>query len=439
MAWSTQAFTRRGVRATLSGWRDNLRAAVRAPGPERTAALLLVKAAVAAVIAWQLAVRLMDSPTPFYAPLAALLVVDETIVRSIWQSIERVAAVVLGMSVAWVVGTYVGVTWWSMVPVMLLALLIGRWDRLGDHGIQVPVMVLLSLLTVKWDDVDFTYLTIVETVLGGAVGVAVNAVVLAPMHLTGPRRAVRDLTDRVQGLLEDMATGLREGWDGDTARDWLDRATRIGEAVPAVLDAIEKGRESTRLNPRHRLRPARVDWEGYKNTAETVQRGQWPVAGIARTLADAADDAQWQPSPSPAWLAGYADVLDHLGRAAARFGIHRDDAEREVRDHLDAALDGLEGLGARVRDTPLDDPNAWPAYGALVLEAHRLVEELRGQSEHASVPTDTGPIRMPIAESLPTVGALQRQVPAAARRRFPRPRRARRADPGRDGEPRART
>jgi hypothetical protein len=380
VAWSTQAFTRRGVRATLSGWRDNLRAAVRAPGPERTAALLLVKAAVASVIAWQLAVRLMDSPTPFYAPLAAQLVVDETIVRSIWQSIERVAAVVLGMSVAWVVGSCVGVTWWSMVPVMLLALLIGRWDRLGDHGIQVPVMVLLSLLTVKWDDVDFTYLTIVETVLGGAVGIAVNAVVLAPMHLTGPRRAVRDLTDLVQGLLEDMATGLREGWDGDTARLARPRHPdrRGGARGPR---RHREGPGGTRLNPRHRLRPARVDWEGYKNTAETVQRGQWPVAGIARTLADAADDAQWLPSPSPAWLAGYADVL----------------------------------------------------------EAHRVVEELRGQSGQASVPTDTGPIRMPIAESLPTVGALQRQVPAAARRRFPRPRRARRADPGRESEPRART
>ena len=407
---------RRGVRGTLRAWNTNARAAVRAPGPERTDALLLLKAAVAAVIAWQLAVRVMDSPTPFYAPLAALLVVDRTIVRSLWQSVERVVAVVVGMSVAWVVGTYLGVTWWSMTLVMLLALLIGRWDRLGDHGIQVPIMVLLSLVTVKWADVDFTYLTIVETVLGGVVGVAVNAVVLAPMHLTEPRRAVRDLTGRVRGLLADMAEGVRTGWDGDTAREWHGRATRIGDAVPAVLEAIATGRESTRLNPRHRLRPARIDWDGYAATARAVQRTQWPVAGIARTLADAADDAQWQAAPSEDWLACYAAVLDRLGAAGALFGVHAEEAEREVEEHLAAAETSLDDLGRQVRETTLEDPNAWPAYGALVLEARRLVAEVRGGNPTASVPTDTGPLRLPLAEAVPAVAQLQQQVPAARER-----------------------
>ena len=110
-----------------------------------------------------------------------------------------------GMSIAWLVGSLVGVTWWSMVVVMFVALLIGRWRRLGDHGIQVPTMVLLSLITVNGTDTEFTYLTIVETVLGGVVGVAVNAVVLAPMHLDEPRDALRDLTSRVQDVLGDIA------------------------------------------------------------------------------------------------------------------------------------------------------------------------------------------------------------------------------------------
>lgn len=423
----------RGIRGTARVWVTNARAAVRAPGPERTDALLLVKAAVAAVIAWQLAVRLMDSPTPFYAPLAALLVVDRTIVRSVWQSVERIVAVVVGMSVAWVAGTYLGVTWWSMTLVMLVALLIGRWDRLGEHGIQVPIMVLLSLVTVKWADVDFTYLTIVETVLGGAVGVAVNAVVLAPMHLTEPRRAVRDLTERVRGLLEDMAEGVRDGWDGDTAREWHSRATRIGEAVPEVLEAIETGRESTRFNPRHRLRPARIDWDGYAATAEAVQRTQWPVAGIARTLADAADDARWQAAPSEDWLTSYAAVLERLGAAGALFGIHTDRAEREVEEHLDAAERSLDDLGRQVRETTLEDPEAWPAYGALVLEAKRLVGEVRSGHPGASVPTDTGPIRMPIAEAVPAVAQLQQQVPVA-RERIQGVLGATRGTPDRDGD-----
>ena len=208
------------VRATLGGWASAVRAALTTPGVERAEGLLMLKAAVATVLAWQLAVHLLDSPTPFYAPMAALLVVDRTMVRSIGASARRVAAVVLGMSIAWLVGSLVGVTWWSMVPVMMAALLIARWPLLGDHGIQVPTMALLSLLTVKGTDTDFTYLTIVETVLGGIFGVAVKAVVLAPMHLDEPRDALRDLTTRVQDLLKDMASGLREGLDADRARRW---------------------------------------------------------------------------------------------------------------------------------------------------------------------------------------------------------------------------
>ncbi len=416
MARVGQGTGRSGVRETLRGWSATLRAALRGPGPERTDALLLVKAAVAAAISWQVVVQLMHSPTPFYAPLAALLVVDRTVVRSIWQSIERVVAVVVGMSTAWLVGTLLGLTFWSVVLVLLVALLIGRWDRLGEQSIQVPIMALLSLLTLQWDSVDFTYVTLVETAIGGAVGIVVNAAVLAPMHLTAPRRAVSELSAWVRGVLEDVAAGLREGWDADRARDWNDRATRIGEALPGVLDAIETGRESTRFNLRHRLRPARIDWEGYRSTVEAVRRTQWPIAGITRTLADAADDAHHVPALSAEWLVGYAGALEHLATATARFGIHRDEDERELDEHLDAATSTLDRLADDVWERPPDDPGAWPVYGMLLIEARRLVAEVRGDTTTASVPSDSGPLRRPMADAVPPVRHVQDRASATRER-----------------------
>ena len=47
----------------------------------------------------QFAVRVLHSRTPYYAPMAARLV-DRTMMRSLWASAQRVAAVVLGMIVA---------------------------------------------------------------------------------------------------------------------------------------------------------------------------------------------------------------------------------------------------------------------------------------------------------------------------------------------------
>lgn len=386
----------------LSAARDAMRLRLEGPGTEPGGGLLMLKAAVATVLAWQLAVHVLDSGTPFYAPMSALLVVDRTIVRSAGASAKRVVAVVLGMSVAWLVGSQVGVTWWSMVPVMLVATFIGRWKALGEHAIQVPTMVLLSLLTVQGTDSEFTLLTIVETALGGVVGLAVNAVVLAPMHLTWPRRELRALTDRVQALLADMADGLRTGWDEDRARRWYDEATLIGRRAPEVLEVVETGRESTRWNLRHRLRPARIDWDGYRFTVETVERVDWEVAGIARTLVDAAEGSTWSPSPDPQWLASYAVVLEEIGAAVGSFGVQTDEGRAEVDAHVDRALARVRELSDHVRDTRLEDPAAWPAYGALVLDAERLARDLRARNEHASVPTDTGPLRAPIADALPS-------------------------------------
>ncbi|MBW8732457.1 MAG: FUSC family protein, partial [Terrabacter sp.] len=291
-----------------TGWARSVNQAVRRPGPARDTALLLAKAALATVLAWQFAVRVLDSPAPFYAPMAALLVVDRTMVRSLGASAQRVAAVVVGMSVAWLVGTTLGVHWWSMLPVIYLALLVGRWGRLGDHGIQVPTMVLLSLVTVGGTDTEFTYLTILETLAGGVIGVLTNAIVLAPLHLHQPRDQVRTLTTGMCHLLDDIAAGLRDGWDSDLAHRWYEDGIDLLQLAPGIQAEIETGRESTRLNPRDTLRRVQVDWAGYAQTVEVVRRSLWQVSGIARTLVDAADEDQSQPSPTRRFLERYAQV-----------------------------------------------------------------------------------------------------------------------------------
>ena len=372
-----------------------VREAVRHAGPERDAALLMGKAALATVLAWQFAVHVMDSPAPFYAPMAALLVVDRTMVRSLWASAQRVVAVIVGMGVAWLVGTTLGVHWWSMLPVVALALLVGRWRRLGDHGIQVPTMVLLSLITVGGTDMEFTYLTIVETVAGGVIGVLTNAIVVAPLHLQEPRDQIRALTRQVCQLLNDIAAGMREGWDGEMASAWYDSSTELLRLAPAIHASIETGLESTKFNPRDNLRRVEVDWAGYAQTVEAIRRGQWQVSGIARTLVDATDEETSQPAPTQHFLERYADALDEVAGALSHFGLGGEEEQAAVRDYLRSAGEIVTELEHEVRTTELEDARAWPAYGAMLLDARRLIRELEVHSSTAVMPTDSGPIRRP--------------------------------------------
>ncbi|KRB45033.1 hypothetical protein ASD90_15170 [Terrabacter sp. Root181] len=376
-----------------------LRRAFHQPGPERDALLLLVKAAIATVLAWQFAVRVLDSPVPFYAPMAALLVVDRTMVRSLSASAQRIAAVVLGLSVAWIVATVFGVTWWTMFGVILVALVIGRWSRLGEHGIQVPAMVLLSLITVGGTDEQFTYLTIVETVAGGVIGVATNAIVFAPLHLTKPRQRVSALARQVRELLEEMAEGLRGDWDEQTARRWYRRGTEIGDKAPYVVDDIHTGRESTRFNLRENLRPADVDWDGYERTVTTLRRTVWEVTGIARTLVDAADERRRGPAPSDTFVAEYAVALDGMAQAVSQLGRHDDDATTRFDAGTAKAREVLTTLREQVRTTPLEDPEQWPVYGSLISDSLRAVDELESARESAVVPGDTASLRPPASGS----------------------------------------
>lgn len=392
----------------MSRWRDDtttrlgaLRVALREPGPERDALLLLVKAAAATVLAWQFAVHVLDSAVPFYAPMAALLVVDRTMVRSLSASVQRIAAVVLGLGVAWAVATVVGITWWTMFAVVLIALVIGRWSRLGDHGIQVPTMVLLSLITAQGTNEEFTYLTIVETVAGGVIGVATNAIVLAPLHLTKPRQRVTALARQVHDLLEEMALGLTGEWEREVAWSWYRRGNEVADRAPLVIDDIHTGRESTRFNPRDNLRPVDVDWEGYEHTVATLRRTLWQVIGIARILVDAGDagdaseDERRQPAPSPDFLARYAVVLSSMAVAVEQLGRHEETADTAFTQATERALEVLAALREEVRATPLRDPESWPVYGALISDSTRAVHELQASRHSAVVPTDAGPLRQP--------------------------------------------
>lgn len=82
-----------------------------------------------------------------------------------------------------------------------------------------------------------------------------------------------------------------------------------------------------------------------------------------------------------------------IGEVLPDFGVTG--SEDSVSQQLARAARELDALGEKVRTTPLDDPYAWPAYGALILDATRITHELAARSDEAVVPTDSGPIRLP--------------------------------------------
>ena len=74
--------------------------------------------------------------------------------------------------------------------------------------------------------------------------------------------------------------------------------------------------------------------------------------------------------------------------------------DEHARAKFDRGVDKAEEILAELREvvlvTPLEDPEAWPAYGSLISDAQSAVRELDSARSRAVPPTDgCRPIRAP--------------------------------------------
>mgnify|MGYP004504680511 CR=1 FL=1 len=200
-------------------------ALLREPGVQRG-----VRAAVAAGLAWQVAVLLppMLSEYAYYAPLGAVIAVLPTIADSASAAWRSVLAILTGFALSVVVYelTQAVPNALTVAAIVALAVLVEQLRLWREQASWVSFAAVL-MLTVGLDDPDTYVLRYAGlTLLGAAIGVLVTAVLFPPLQLT---RAV-DQIGHTRGLLSshlsDIAATLREGRVPDPD-EWTDRNRRL--------------------------------------------------------------------------------------------------------------------------------------------------------------------------------------------------------------------
>ena len=93
-------------------WRD--RPLTELLGIDREVLLQALKIAVSAGVSWALAVWLLSSPSPIWAPITASLIALLTVRASIRDALEKVVAVLIGIVVAIWLGGLIGLHAWSI-------------------------------------------------------------------------------------------------------------------------------------------------------------------------------------------------------------------------------------------------------------------------------------------------------------------------------------
>jgi hypothetical protein len=340
--------------------------------------LRTAKATLAAVISWELALRLPGSQPPVLAPLTALLVTQVTVVQTIIGSFQRVASVTAGVLVALGVADLLGLHWWSIGLVIFVSLALGQVLRLGSHRMEVPISALLVLTLGGTPGIART--RVLETLIGAGVGVVVNAVLVPPVYVRPAGEAIYELADDMARVLEGAAADLAEGWSGEDAYERLQEARELDREVGEARGAVRQAEDSLRLNPRRRLVGDPSD--ELREAMSTLEHSVILIRGLCRSLVDL-DTVTGGRGPDPELRAAIGRLLSEVAGTVRTFGKQAaasipgppaDPAPllralvraRAGRDEVAKAMAG----GAR------EEPGAWQVHGHLLANVDRLLSEL---------------------------------------------------------------
>lgn len=365
--------------------RNLIRRAVGHAGPDRDTLLLIIKSALAATIAWVLADLVLQAPSATFAPFSALLMVQVTVLRSLDQAFRYASAVVAGVVLAGLLSPLLGATVWTFAILMIIALILGRWRRLGSQGPQVAVAALFAyaaFVQTGGSPESFSQLLSIAglVILGCGIGVITNLAILPPMRYRSAQYAVSGLAQSTCDLLSDLAEGLREGVPGtERADDWRHRSAQLPDSVSQTRQSVEHAAETFRFNPRRKLTRHSASFEGHRTIVNVLERVTDQLRSITRGLRYAADIEE--PSESHhSFLRYYADLLYEASESTRILGELHNLSDLRADNGLDDAVhrgrDTFQDLSKAVQEQQLDPVGEWPTFSVLQTDAHRLVEEL---------------------------------------------------------------
>ncbi|HET9927305.1 MAG TPA: FUSC family protein, partial [Rubrobacter sp.] len=236
--------TSRRVRAVASA-RVRLRA-----GWDRVRSgwLQIIQTALAACVAWFLAVLILGIDRPTFAPIAAVIALGLAVGERVRRAVELTLAVAFGVAMADLLVSLVGVGAVQAGAVVLLAMGLAVFLGGGDLGVkEAAISALIIMITFRSSQAGFPIERFLEALIGGGTALLINA--LLPVN---PERMVEDAAYPVfaesAAVLEEVADALEDG-DARRAQRAYVKAREIDARVAGLKEAVAAGRETARLAP----------------------------------------------------------------------------------------------------------------------------------------------------------------------------------------------
>lgn len=270
--------------------------------------LQVVKTALAASLSWGLAVWLLGSQRPYFAPLAAILSVQATIAESISRGIQRILGVIGGIFWAILFTHWLGLHVWSLALLVFIAMAAATRLHLGPQGIPQVAISALMVIAIGSEVRGYAWYRALDTALGAAVAILVSALLWPPDFTPDATESLRLLALGLSEVIDNIQTDLIGGLDPDEANRHLRNARAIDSGLERARRAIGRAETSLRWNPWGRGKKGKL--AQLRQAVEVLDHSLSQVRGIARTLFVTLD--RDVSRPGGALLAPLASHLAHM-------------------------------------------------------------------------------------------------------------------------------
>ncbi|MGY0062691.1 FUSC family protein [Streptomyces sp. LZ34] len=339
-----------------------------------------LRSTAAATIAYVVALKLSSEPAPLTAPLTALLVVQVTLYATITTGIRRVNSVVVGVIIASGFSALVGLTWWSLGLIILVALTVGHVVRVSEFVAEVAISAMLVLgvaqvANTAWDRV-------LETLIGAGVGLAFNLLFAPPVWVETAGASIEDLARRMRRLLLHIGEELGGHTPVERAAARLHEARRLDQDIAQVDAALRQAEDSLRLNPR--VKEGLLYRVVLRTGLDTLEICMVVLRVMARTLTDLAKKRTDEPLFPAAVATALEDLFVHLASAVESFAVlvttqvsaNAEEAESRLASELAKAHTSRDIVAHALLDRVQQHPRQWQLHGALLAEIDRILDEL---------------------------------------------------------------
>jgi uncharacterized membrane protein YccC len=329
---------------------------------KRVPILQVAKASAATIAAWLIAGWLIPGQLPVFAAIAALLVVQPSVNQSFGKAIERSIGVVLGVLIATAASLVFGVNSWIILVTIVIAMLVA-WALKITPGTsnQVAISAML-VLALGSSSPEYAVDRIIETLIGAAIGIVVNALIVPPVAVAPARRDLSLLAGELAASLDRLATALESPQTPADLQRLMVEARLMRPMRDAADASIATGEESLTLNPRRSAH--RTELVEMRALLERLSPIVTQVIGMTRAFFDHYDAAL---ADEPTVRA----IAEQLRRAAhdVRLAVHLADVDPEPMTSI------LPALTSPLVIAPPKSGH-WILIGSLMEDLRRIRAEL---------------------------------------------------------------